>query len=109
VPSGAPVRITDLFAAPSRALPVLARAWKAQVRRTQPQMWRCVKVIPSAYRPTARNYRLFALTPRGLVVGFWQAPACNRLQATVPYAALRPYLSRLGARLIAGVRAPRPA
>lgn len=107
VPSGRRIEITDLFAQPSRGLAVLATAWKREFRRTQPARWGCVEVIPSAFRPTARNYRLFALTPRGLAVGFWQAPACNRLHAVVPYAILRPHLSDLGARLVGGVRAPR--
>ena len=105
VPSGAPVRITDLFARPAQGLRVLARAWKAQVRRTR--MWRCVTVAPSDYLPTAKNYRYFALTVGGLAVGFWQEPACNRLVATVPYRVLRPSLSALGRRLVAAVRRPR--
>jgi hypothetical protein len=108
VPSGAPVGISDLFVEPARALPLLAKAFKAQVRRTEPRMWRpCVTYYPSVYLPTARNFRHFALTPRGLALGFWQVPACNRLQATVPYSIVQPYLSKLGAALIAGVRAPR--
>jgi hypothetical protein len=107
VPSGAPVRITDLFATPSRGLRVLAKAWKAQVRRANPETWPCVRLHLPDYRPSASNYRYFALALRGLAVGFWQEEACNRLQATVPYPILRPYLSKLGARLIAGVRRPR--
>jgi len=107
VPSGALVGITDLFAHPSRALRVLAKAWKAQVRRTKPKMWPCVSQFPEDYAPRAHNYRYFALTIRGLAVGFWQAPACDRLQATVRYSHVRPYLSKLGERLVAGVRRPR--
>jgi hypothetical protein len=107
VPSGQPVRIIDLFAKPERGLRVLAREWKARLRRTRPELWPCVTLTPADYRPTARNYRLFALTVGGLAVGFWQAPACDRLHATVPYAALRPHLSELGKTLVAGVRRPR--
>jgi hypothetical protein len=107
VPSGVPVRLSDLFVEPARALPQLAKAFKAEVRRTEPVMWPCVANFPSDYLPTARNFRHFALTPRGLALGFWQVPACNRLQATVPYSIVQPYLSKLGAALIAGVRAPR--
>jgi hypothetical protein len=105
VPSGKAVTITALFAEPAKGLRVLARTWKARVRRTA--MARCLRIVPSDYRPTARNYRHFALTTRGLAVGFWQPPACDRLVATVPYAALRPYLSALGTRLVSGVRAAR--
>jgi hypothetical protein len=105
VPSGALVRITDLFVDPSRGVRVVANAWKARMRRTP--LWPCVAKDLSRYRPPARNYRYFALTPDGLAVGFWQEEACNRLQATVRYSILRPYLSPLGTRLIAGVRRPR--
>ena len=104
VPSGAGVRLTDLFARPARALPVLAREWKAQFRRTNPRMWVCVTQLPSVVSPSASNYRYFALLPQGLAVGFYGHASCAGFQATVPYARLRPYLSRLGATLIAGVR-----
>lgn len=108
VPSGAPIRITDLFTNPSRGLRVLADAWKSRVRSADPELWRrCVRIVLSQHRPTARNYRYFALTTRGLAVGFPQAPGCNRYQAAVPYASIRPYLSDLGATLVAGVRRPR--
>lgn len=70
-------------------------------------MWPCVSQFPEDYAPRAHNYRYFALTIRGLAVGFWQAPACDRLQATVRYSHVRPYLSKLGERLVAGVRRPR--
>jgi hypothetical protein len=106
VPSGTPVAISDLFADPSRGVRVLAAEWKTRFRRASPDAWPCVRLHPSSYRPVPRNYRHFALTPRGVVVGFWQEAACNRLQATVPYSVLRPYLSGLGSRLIAGVRPP---
>ena len=107
VPSGRPVRITSLFADPSRGLRALASAWKTRVRRTNPRMWPCVRFHLADYRPGARRYRHFALTVQGLTVGFWQEPACNRLAATVPYTVLRPYLGKLGRRLIAGIRRPR--
>ncbi len=106
VPSGATVHINDLFSEPEVGLHVLSKEWKNQVRRTKPRMWPCVEVIPTEYRPTPSNYRNFALTPNGLAVGFWQAPACDRLYATVPYATLHPYLSKLGRLLIKGVRGP---
>jgi hypothetical protein len=107
VPSGEPVTITNLFANPPSGLRVLATAWKTRFRRTNPQAWPCVQKRRSAYRPTATNYQYFALTPHGLAIGFWQEEACNRLYATVPYSTLRPYLSKLGSTLVAGVRPAR--
>jgi hypothetical protein len=98
------VAISDLFANPHRGLRALATAWKAKVRRTGGR--RCLRIYPSQYRPTAANYRTFALTPSGIAVGSWEIAACYRLVATVPYGPLRPYLSRLGATLVAGVRPP---
>lgn len=104
VPSGKAIPLNELFVDLSRALPVLARDWKAQIRGTR--FWPCVAKDPGAYRPSPRNFRHFALTPHGLVFGFWQEPACPRLQAAVPYRAVRPYLSRLGIQLVKGVRRP---
>jgi hypothetical protein len=105
VPSGKEVRITDLFNDPDRGLRVLARAWKARVRRG----WRaaCVNApeIADEYAQTARNYGVFALTPSGLAVGA-NNYECHGLFATVPYRIVRPYLSKLGVKLIAGVRRP---
>jgi hypothetical protein len=105
VPSGRRVMIGDLFANVGRGLRALAAAWKARVRRTPGRA--CLRIYPSQYRPTVANYRAFALTPRGLAIGSWEIAACYRLVATVPYRLLRPHLSKLGATLIAGVRAPR--
>jgi hypothetical protein len=56
------------------------------------------------YTPKVKNYRDFALTPGGLALGSSQVGACYRLVTTVPYHVLRPYLSQLGAKLIAGIR-----
>jgi hypothetical protein len=101
------VRITDLVADPPRALKALAAAWNTRFRRAHPGAWACVTKDRRAHRPLARNYQYFALTPRGLAVGFWQEEACDRLLATVPYSTLRPYLSHLGSALVSGVRRPR--
>jgi hypothetical protein len=104
VPSGARVRITDVFANPERGLRALATAAKARIRRTEAAP--CIRAYAVVYGPTAENYRAFALTPNGLAVGFPEVAACYRLLATVPYATLRSHLSSLGARLVDGVRAP---
>ena len=104
VPSGRRVTIGDLFARPDRGLRVLAAAWKARIRRTGGG--ECLRLYPSVYAPTARNYGAFALTPAGVAVGSPEIAVCYRLVATVPYRLLRPYLSGLGAALVAGVRRP---
>src|SRR5262249_23308897 len=104
VPSGARVTISDLFANPDQGLRVLARAWRARIRRTSARP--CIRIYPKTSNPTVENYRAFALTPSGLAIGSPEVAACYRLLATVPYAVLRPHLSSLGARLVDGVRAP---
>jgi hypothetical protein len=105
VPSGARVAISGLFRDPAEALPVLGAAWIAALPNQARAF--CVMLHLGDYEPTARHYRYFALTPKGLALGFWQEAACNRLQAIVPYSILKPYLSKLGAMLIAGVRRAR--
>jgi hypothetical protein len=105
VPSGTRVTITDLFAKPRQGLRVLATAWTTRIRRTSGRP--CLRIYASHYSPTVSNYRAFALTPAGVSVGSWEHAACYRLVATIPYAVLRPYLSKLGATLVAGVRKPR--
>jgi uncharacterized protein YecT (DUF1311 family) len=105
VPSGARVRITDLFAKVDQGLRVLATEWKARIRRTDGAP--CPRVYQEQYTPTVEHYRNFALTPGGIAVGVGEVAACYRLVATVPYRVMRPYLSKLGSTLIAGVRRAR--
>jgi hypothetical protein len=106
VPSGRRVTLAQLFRDPEgEGFYRLGVAWFRVIARD----WRLLCVVPhlADYEPTLRNYRYFALTPRGLALAFPQEPACNRIEGIVPYRALRPYLSSLGKRLVAGVRAPR--
>jgi hypothetical protein len=105
VPSGSKVRITDLFTNADQGLRALSTEWKARIRRTGGAP--CLRVYPEQYTPTVEHYRNFALTPRGIAVGTEEVAACYRLVATVPYSVMRPYLSTLGATLIAGVRPAR--
>jgi hypothetical protein len=108
VPSGQRIRIADLFADPTDGLTTVAHAWTRSFKRAYPRSWwPCVTAFPEAYRPTTRNYRYFALTTKGLAIGFPNIAACGRFHATVSYSVLRPYLSRLGAELVVGVRASR--
>ncbi len=106
VPSGTRVRITDLFADANRGLRALATEWKARIKRSGGGP--CLRVYADMYTPTVAHYKNFALTPRGIAVGTEEVAACYRLVATVPYRVMRPYLSKLGATLITGVRAASP-
>jgi len=110
-PSGTRVRLPDLFTNRSVAL----RAIAAAAQRTLVRKNSCVRVslardplLKRGFAPTVKNYRRFALTRRGLTIGFpigqVASGVCNRVEATVPYAALRSGLSRLGKDLIAAIR-----
>ena len=111
VPSGTRVRLPDLFTNPKVALHAIAAA----AQRTLIRKKRCVRVslardplLKRGFAPSVKNYRRFALTTRGLTIGFpigqVASGVCNRVEATVPYAALRSGLSRLGKDLIAAIR-----
>ncbi|MFN2617627.1 MAG: DUF3298 domain-containing protein [Thermoleophilaceae bacterium] len=119
VPSGSGVGIRDLFVDPTRGLRALADLVRTRMLRTN----RWVRSVAHnddpyvrrsylrGFNPTARNYRYFALTIRGLVIGFpteqVTPPPAGRVRTTVPYSAIRTYLSDLGNALVAGVRSPR--
>jgi hypothetical protein len=105
VPSGRRVAITDLFEDRSKGLRELAAIARAQLRRGG--FGQCLDRNPSLYSPSARNYRNFVLTPRGLHVQFERAGYCGPVGATVAYDRLRELLSSLGGKLVAGVRKPR--
>lgn len=116
VPSGSPVGIDDLFTEPARGLEVLAAAVRRRILFANTCVRASVadpvggKFTGRGLDPTLPNYRHFALTPKGLEIGFpagqVAAAACNRLSVAVPYSVLRPYLSDLGRKLISGVRRP---
>jgi hypothetical protein len=105
VPSGQRIRLSDLFARPKEALPLVATAWRRYFRR-QNVGRALLRVYPEDFRMRAFRSAFFALTPSGLAIGFWQDGPTNRLHAIVPYGVVRPYLSKLGATLVAGVRRP---
>ena len=111
VPSGTRVRLPDLFTNRSVALRAIAVA----ARRTLARKSRCVRDslardprLERGFAPTVKNYRRFALTTRGLTIGFPIGQValgiCNRLEVTVPYSALRSGLSRLGKDLIIAIQ-----
>src|SRR6266508_145304 len=68
--------------------------------RADKRLDQAVRRHPAAALATAQ----FALLPNGLAVGVVES--YGRDDALVPYRALRPYLSRLGLRLVAGARWP---
>ncbi len=102
VPSGKTVTISDLFKEPRLGIAALARAWKEQLRLHQHLIWK----YWAPESPTPQNYRDFALTPKGLAVGYVGGGACGRFFAIVPYSILSRYLGPLGKILVAGVRQP---
>jgi len=106
VRSGRTVSLRELLANAPLALPPLVRDWKARLRGSA--LWPYVKHDPAGYTPTLAHYRYFALTPTGLAFAFPQEQAGSRFAAVIPYRLVRPYLSPLGRRLVAGVRRPRP-
>src|SRR5207244_9511155 len=90
-PAGTRVRLPDLFTSPSVALRAIATA----ARRTLVRESRCVRVslardplLEKGFAPTLANYRHFALTARGLTIGFPIAQVasgiCNRVATTLP-------------------------
>jgi len=116
VPTGDPVRVQQLFAEPARGLQAVAFAVR-KILFTN----RCVREsfdspigadeYAKSLAPAARNYRHFALTTRGLVIGFHlgqvAGPPCGAVEALVAYTDLDAYWSSIARRLIAGVRRPR--
>lgn len=108
VATAARVGIGDLFHSPSEGLRTIAAAVRVRLSASHA----CVRRSPnpSGFAPTSSNYRYFALTTKGLAIGFTAgaiAPrSCGWFLVTVPYTVLRPHLNSLGRTLIAGVRAP---
>jgi hypothetical protein len=95
VPAGTRVALPQLFGQRAKAMRLLEAQISAD-KRLDP----AVRRHPAAALATAQ----FALLPNGLVVGVVES--YGRDDVLVPYRALRPYLSRLGLRLVAGTRWP---
>jgi hypothetical protein len=93
VPSGARVRLPELFAQRARAMSVIEERIRADTL-----LLSSVRRHPAAALADPQ----FALLPTGLAVGVaeigWQD------DVIIPYGALQPYLSGLGRELVAGVR-----
>jgi hypothetical protein len=116
VPTGTRVAMSDLFKDPKMGLRIVAAATKravvsndACVRGSLASERRLhINYDNQGFSATKKNYRHFALTPRGLAIGLdlgqVGAPSCNKIAVIVPYSLVLPSLSHLGARLVAGVR-----
>lgn len=102
------ISIADLFEHPDQGLKAVAAAARARLFSRNV----CAKQYPSpsGFEPKISNYRYFALTTKGLAIGFTAgvvAPRiCGYFLVTLPYARLRPYLGKVGRELVAGVRPP---
>jgi hypothetical protein len=111
VPSGTGVRLPDLFTNRSVALRTVAvAARRALVRKSK-----CVRDslardprLEQGFAPAVKNYRHFALTTRGLTIGFPIGQValgiCNRVEVTLRYATLGSGLSPLGKNLLAAIQ-----
>jgi hypothetical protein len=113
VPQAVAVHYRDLFSATSASLRAVARI----LRRESVRQSVCIrsaladpttKYFAAAFAPGYAH--AFGLTSHGLVIGFSNGeatgPACGRIAVTVEYRLVRPYMSDLGKRLVAGVLAP---
>jgi hypothetical protein len=102
VPTGRLVGLSELFVNPAKALVAISTYARATVLATS----ECA-VFQEGFAPTAENYRDFALTERGLIIGLVLGPvACGRTQAIVPWGWVRPLLNDLGQRLVGSIRTP---
>lgn len=117
IPSGSRVGLLQLFSEPTRGLRALASEAKRQVLASNA----CVRASfenpigrrlnARGFAPRVRNYQRFGLTSTGIAVGFPQGRigggSCGSVLTIVRYEAIRPFLSTLGERLVAGIRNPR--
>jgi hypothetical protein len=113
VRTGKLVPLRAIVVHPSEALPAIAQAWTAAFIRQAPNCNRECRQWLASIRPgypaTFGNYQHFALLPSGLAIGIHQFGPGPRMVAIVPYQVIRPYLTPLAQKLIAGVTRPLPA
>ena len=106
VPSGHPVTLRELLLTPGKGIRTLARLTRLILLKSN----KCIAGSPnrSGVAPSWANYREFAMTPKGLAIGFATSmagyPSCGPVSAVVPYQSLARAFSVLGIRLVAGVR-----
>jgi hypothetical protein len=113
VPSGAPVSLQSLFASPSQGMTEMARLARAAFTAK----YSCISQDASAFgndpfepdwAPTPSNYRYWSMTPAGLSIGFINGfvadEACGRMQVTLGWSQLRPWLTTSAGQLISELR-----
>ena len=101
--SGRSVKLQELFASPD-GIRVLGKAWRS---RLPGDVRECVDDGAfGAYNPNATYFRKFALTPQGIAIGVASDSYCGAWYSVVPYGVLRSDLSKIGSRLVGGVRPP---
>ena len=112
--TGQRVRLGALFAHPASGVRTLASAARRQLVRDNLCVRNSVDANPTlahGFDPSFNRYRYFALLTGGIAIGFpvdrVGGAVCGRVDVTVPYSVVRPYLSTLGQRLIRGTRKPR--
>jgi hypothetical protein len=112
VPSGKSLSLSDLFTDPSAALKAIATASRTKLLasnsglKSQLEYLQKTHQVFGGFAPTRGNYQYFALLRSGLAVGFpaYQLLGPGRTELVIPYTVIRPYLNRLGARMLAGVQ-----
>lgn len=108
VPSGEPVTLRSIFSNSTAGLRALAEAAKQAVLHSN----KCIASSPNipGFLPTWRNYKAFALTARGIAVGFDTSqvgfPVCGPVNAIVAIEKIERFLSPSGMRLLESVRNP---
>jgi hypothetical protein len=118
VPSARPVGWADLFLDTRQGLTAVAKASKNYFLSSNDPAIDCVRsaltdplssdIYLNDLVPTEDNFRHWATTPRGLVVGFDQGQlsyeACGAHKIVIPWATLQPVLSPNGAALVKNLR-----
>jgi hypothetical protein len=115
VPSAHPVQLISLFKEPRSGMAAVAAAAKDYLIANVPCAARALKdptvgdTFAGGLNPAApENYKHFAITPNGLIIGFAQEQvgphSCGSFTATVGWTTLKPILSPVGALLLNQLR-----
>jgi hypothetical protein len=112
IQSGKLLSLSDLFTDPTVGLKALASASRTKLvasisgLKAELQHLQKARLSFGGFAPTRSNFQYFALLRSGLAVGFpaYQLVYAGRTQFVIPYKVIRPYLNRLGERMVAGVQ-----
>jgi hypothetical protein len=117
VPSGSQVNLRDLFSRPKEAVPAIGRLARTRLAHTNKAVYGGLnskmdrQFLVRSFAPRVKRGAQWALTPTGFAIGYPQGLVacvpCSRIDTTIPYWRLDPYLSASGRQLIADVRWPR--